>query len=146
MAAAVASWEAAWGARAPGACAVRDLKDLRRLEHEELQERAKLAEREAAALRRAERLEQLRQLWPRLVAFWEAVARHLKTAAIVAGSAVTVVGSTVALSKYASSGWHLARRAWSFYAHRHDVAPAVQPPRDGERLAPDRVKKPLGRS
>lgn len=135
----------AWWPLAPWTGRVRNLKDLRCLERDDLRRREKQARLEEKLLRKQERAERWRERWPRWTAWWEKRAGEIKIAAMVAGGAATIVTSVTFLAGKASALWHEVghglRRGWSFYADR-DVGKPSQPRRDGERLGADRIEKP----
>lgn len=120
---------------------MKDPKDLKRLEQDDLRRRARQERSERKALRKRERRERRRALWPRWVAFWERTAGYLKTAGIVVGSTAGIVSGGIALYRHAADAAHAVRRAWSFYADRDVGSPALPPPTGVATTALDFVTK-----
>jgi hypothetical protein len=117
----------------------KDLDDLKLIERKDLRRQEREERRVQRALRAIARKERRRERWPRWVTFWEEVARHLKTAALVVGSTVAVISGGIALYKYAASAAHAVRRALTFYADRGVPPPDPPPPSGGASTAVDRL-------
>ena len=90
-------------------------EQLKRLERADLRRQEREARAQAKALRKTERRERHRELWPRWVAFWERRATELGVAAKVVGFVSAILGGLAG-----------AKKAWGLL-HARDVGRAELP-------------------
>jgi hypothetical protein len=126
-----------WAAPSSEALLVKNLKDLKLLEREDLLRRAQDLLAEHRAQRKLERAERRRAAWPRWTAWWEKRAGELKIAATVMTSLGVIATCTVAGVKKADAIWHWARGVWALYTARDREVQPLPPPTDAPTTAVD---------